>query len=300
MEAAFSGVKSSDTIIILDLEWNSAYCKWQNRFLNEIIEFGAVKLDKDLNEIDRFQCFVRSRLTNRLRSKFKGLTNITNDQMRSGINFDEAVKRYTEWAGENTLTLTWSNSDIYTLLDNMKTLLDTDTLPFIYRYADMQKFVQEQLGITQNQISLTAAAERLNVDFAEFAAHRALGDALCSAQLLRRTWIEGGIDKYIVDTTNPEYYERLRFKPYIISDINSSLIDKSQLRFKCPQCNNYLKRCSKWKFKNRYFKAQVHCSNCDKDFIGRIRFKKLFDSVAVSKYVAEPVPEQEEAAQNEN
>lgn len=294
-----SSVCKAKTYIILDLEWNSAYCKWQQRFLNEIIEIGAVKLDADLREVDRFQCFVRSRLTKRLRSRFKGLTNISNEDMLSGVPFDEAVHRFTEWAGRDTVMLTWSNSDIYALLDNMKTLLDTDTIPFLYYYGDMQKYVQEQLGVTGNQISLTAAAEKMGVDFEEYAAHRALGDCLCSAELLRRTWVDGGLDKYLVDTTEPTYYDRLTFKPYIISDINSSQIDKSQLRLRCPKCNNYLKRRSKWQFKSRYFRADMHCSRCDADFVGRIRFKKLYDRIAVSKNVVEP-PVKEDAQQEAN
>ena len=294
-----NSVGKARTYIILDLEWNSAYCKWKQRFLNEIIEIGAVKLDSDLREVDRFQCFVKSRLTKKLRSRFKGLTNISNEDMLSGIPFDEAVRRFTDWAGKDTVTLTWSNSDVYALLDNMTTLLDTQTIPFLYLYGDMQKYVQERLGVTGNQISLTAAAEKMDVDFKEFAAHRALGDCLCSAELLRRTWVEGGLDKYLVDTTDPSYYARLTFKPYIISDINSPQIDKSQLRIRCPKCNNYLKRRSKWQFKNRYFRADMHCTRCDADFVGRIRFKKLYDHVAVSKYAAEP-PVKEETKEEAN
>ena len=32
-------------IVILDLEWNGAYSRRLHGFINEIIEFGAVKLD---------------------------------------------------------------------------------------------------------------------------------------------------------------------------------------------------------------------------------------------------------------
>lgn len=283
-----NSVRGAETYIILDLEWNSAYCKWQDRFLNEIIEFGAVKLDADLRETDRFQCFVRSRLTKRLRSRFKELTNITNEDMRGGIPFDEAVKRFSDWTGRDTVLLTWSNSDVYTLLDNMKTLLDTDTIPFLYRYCDIQKYVQDRLGVTGNQIALTAAAKQAGVRFEEYAAHRALGDCLCSAELLRRTWEEGGLEPYIVDATDPSYYARLTFKPYIISDIHSEEIDKSQLRVRCPLCGNYLKRKTKWQFKNRYFRAGMHCTRCERDFIGRVRFKRLYDGVCVSQNVTEP------------
>ena len=36
-------------IVILDLEWNGAYSRRLHGFINEIIEFGAVKLDEKLN-----------------------------------------------------------------------------------------------------------------------------------------------------------------------------------------------------------------------------------------------------------
>ena len=41
------------TTIILDLEWNTAYYPKQSRFINEIIEFGAVKLDENLEDTIR-------------------------------------------------------------------------------------------------------------------------------------------------------------------------------------------------------------------------------------------------------
>ena len=38
--------------MILDLEWNTAYSKSEGQFINEIIEFGAVKLNEKLKVID--------------------------------------------------------------------------------------------------------------------------------------------------------------------------------------------------------------------------------------------------------
>ncbi len=285
--------------IILDLEWNSAYCTWQQRFINEIIEFGAVKLDSELNEIDRFQCFVRSKLTKRLRSRVKGLTNITNEDMRSGIPFEKASEQFTAWAGEDTLTLTWSNTDIHVLLDNYKTMMQFDRIPFLYKYADLQKFVQNKLGITGNQISLTAAAEQMGVNFEEYAAHRALGDCLCSAELLRRTFDEKALRGYITDTRTREYYERLTFKPYIINDLQSPDIDRSELRFRCPDCGNFMKRKAKWRFKNRNFTTQFECKKCARLLNGRVRFKMLYDGVTVSKSLTEPPPPKENESENQ-
>ena len=41
--------------IILDLEWNTAFDKRRKEFVNEIIEFGAVKLDDSLEEVTPFR-----------------------------------------------------------------------------------------------------------------------------------------------------------------------------------------------------------------------------------------------------
>ena len=40
--------------VILDLEWNSAYSRQEHRFVNEIIEFGAVKVDDSFCEAGCF------------------------------------------------------------------------------------------------------------------------------------------------------------------------------------------------------------------------------------------------------
>ena len=36
------------SFVILDLEWNTAFCKQLNKYVNEVVEFGAVKLDSKL------------------------------------------------------------------------------------------------------------------------------------------------------------------------------------------------------------------------------------------------------------
>ena len=45
--------------IFLDLEWNNAYSKMHHRFVNEIIEIGAVKLNEELIEVGRFDIFIK-------------------------------------------------------------------------------------------------------------------------------------------------------------------------------------------------------------------------------------------------
>ena len=41
--------------VILDLEWDSAYFVKEHRFINQIIQIGAVKLNYNLEIVDSFQ-----------------------------------------------------------------------------------------------------------------------------------------------------------------------------------------------------------------------------------------------------
>lgn len=281
--------------IILDMEWNSAYSKVHQRFINEIIEIGAVKLDEQLNEIGRFQAFVRSRLTRRLASRTKGLTHITNDDMRSGQRLEKVLADYKQFVGSDHLTLTWSNTDIYVLLDNLKSFMGLDTIPVVEKYADLQKYVQNRMKVEGNQISLTTAAELSGVSFEEFAAHRALGDCLVCAELFRRTFDDEQLTRYVCDTTRPEYYERLNFKPYYITDLHSPVVDRKQLRFNCDACGAPAKRTTKWSVRNNFLRADFVCPTCSRQFNGRVRFKKTFDSVIVSRRTC-PTNAQKKAA----
>jgi inhibitor of KinA sporulation pathway (predicted exonuclease)/predicted RNA-binding Zn-ribbon protein involved in translation (DUF1610 family) len=282
--------------IIIDLEWNNAYSRNDQRFINEIIEIGAVKLDENFRETGRFQEFIRSRLTRHLCSRVKDLTSITNQDMRGGISLEHAVEKYTEWAGRDHVTLSWSNTDIYVLLDNLRSFMGLEAIPFIEKYADMQKFVQRRMGIDGNQISLTAAAEKMGIDFTEFAAHRALGDCLVCAELLRRTYYDGGLDEYITDTRDPKYYARLSFKPYIISDLNDPDIDRNELRFRCENCGKFARRRSKWQFRSRAFRADFRCRNCGSEFTARIRFKRTYDGVIITRGLVLPQPADAQAS----
>ena len=56
--------------------------------------------------------------------RFTELTGITKEMMLEGISLTDAVKQYNNWLGEDTVTITWSNSDLYTIAENEKYILD--------------------------------------------------------------------------------------------------------------------------------------------------------------------------------
>ena len=276
-------------IVILDLEWNTAYNAKEKRFLNEIIEFGAVKLDENINLTDRFQLFVRSKLSKKLRGRVKELTHITNDDLsEKGEQFPDVLDKFSRWAGENTLLLTWSNTDLHVLLDNCRCFTKYETIPFLYYYADLQKYIQDYLGVgDSSQLGLAAAAEQLQIYSGDIDLHRAEGDSLLCAKLLRRCYNKDRLDDYVSNTRGTDFYERLVFRPYIITEVNNCNIEPGDLRFKCPKCENYLRRTARWNFKNRFLCADFVCKTCSLKFKGRVQAKKLYDGVAIKKTLTE-------------
>ncbi|MGN1081564.1 MAG: exonuclease domain-containing protein [Acutalibacteraceae bacterium] len=288
--------------IILDLEWDSAYSVKHKRFINQILQIGAVKLDGEFNVTDTFEETVKSSISKKVTGRFAALTGITTEKMLGGVPFDTAVDRYNAWVGENTVTMTWSDSDLYSIKENEECLLSGGRKFAIEKYLDLQKFVQGELRLggyeDKNQISLGGAAELLGVKTDSFELHTAKDDSLLSVALLKKCYNAERFSALIRNTADPEFYKRLRFKPYNISDINDERINKDDLQFFCDKCGTKAKRITKWRYLNRWFTAKFECKECHRCFCGRITFKKTYDDLIVRKRVSEIKPKTEKI-QNE-
>ena len=280
--------------IILDLEWDSVYYPPKKQFINQILQIGAVKTDENFDIVDTFEVTVRSAISNRVTGRFAKLTGITNEVMRKGIGFTEAVARFNEWVGTDTVTMTWSDSDLYTIKNNEELLLPDGLRFAIGRYLDLQKFIQGEmrlLGYTdKNQISLAAAAEFFGISAENLSLHTAKDDSVLSAALLKKCYQEERFLALLRDTADPEFYKRMRFKPYPISKLDNPLIDQDQLVFLCDQCGAVAKPITVWRYRNRWFTAKFLCPDCGRKFLGRISFRKNYDDVTVKKRITDIKP----------
>ena len=272
--------------VFLDLEWNNAYSKIHHRFVNEIIEIGAIKLDERLNEVERFDVFIKSRITKKLGTRFKNLTNISNEEMIEGVDFSDAIKRFSEFCGDNFITVTWSNSDLYAIAENFRLFLGTLPEGLFLKYLDLQKFYQSIFGSNNgNQISLKNAAENVGINLESLSLHRASDDSAVTAEIFKRIKDKGDYTKLLVDTCNADFYKRLAFKPYLIDDVNSDFVTKKDLSFKCPSCNKSAIAKNEWTVKNKQFYNIMECKHCKVKFRARVRIKKMYDSTCVKKSI---------------
>ncbi len=277
--------------IILDLEWDNAFFPPKKRFVNQILQIGAVRLNSDFELIDTYEATVCSSISKKVSERFSKLTGITTEKMRKGISLEKAVEGYNLFSKGAQVTMTWSDTDLYTIIDNQKTLLKGKAEFLFDKYLDLQKLVQGELRQrgyeSKNQISLEAAAVMLNVDTINFELHTALDDSLLCAELLKICYKKEHFDALLRDTKKPDFFARLEFKAYPISDINDENIDKKNLIFDCPRCSDKTVRLGKFKYRNRWFVANFKCKKCDYKFSGRVSFKQKFDGVEVKRRICE-------------
>lgn len=135
-------------IVILDLEWNGTYSKRLKGFINEIIEFGAVKVDDNLQLADTFSLLVRPQVGKKISGKIATLTNITDEELESGRQFMQVVSRFRKWAGDCIL-MTWGTSDILTLIENCRYFSGSDRIPFLTDYVDFRRTVKNAWCMTK-------------------------------------------------------------------------------------------------------------------------------------------------------
>lgn len=276
----------------MDLEWNNTYAQKANGYINEIIEIGAVKLDEDLETVDTFSCIIRSQIGKKLRGTVKRLTQLTNADISAGMPFTKAFSMFRKWIGnDETVILTWGDGDIRVLLDNFKYLNGIKVIPFLKIYCDLQKSFQKYSKSAKGQqTGLLAAAEILEIDPEMYIHHRALGDSMLTADILKKIYPMGIVEPDFIEC-NDEFYSKLVYKAKVIRNIDNPLVDKKRLNHTCESCGNVCSQLTNWKFHCQFFRANFYCEECDLTYSVGVRFKKLYDQVEFRKIVSVKEPE---------
>lgn len=273
--------------IIMDLEWNNAYMKSAQKFVNEIIEIGAVKLNENLEIVDTYSELIKPVVSKKLRARIKDLTHITNEDIISGIPFKDAVSQLEDWVGEDAVVMTWGDTDIRTLLTNFKYFLKKENITFIKKYVDLQRYCQCFINMENvQQAGLSYAAECLDIDSEKYPHHRALDDSYLSAECFVKVYNKEKLSEFIKDC-NEDFYARLAFKPYVIKNMNDPLIDKNFFNCFCDICGGKVKVIKKWKFTNQSFRGVFYCENCDREFRVNLRIKKFYDRLDIKRNYSE-------------
>lgn len=172
--------------IVIDLEMNPVKrsLKEVRKFiLDEVIEFGAVKLDENYKQIDEFQCYVKPEFSE-ITAHITRLTGITNETVADKNTFEIEFQKFFEWIGGWDMKIySWSPSDIKQLKNECAYKLPNfDVVRLERQWIDIQKEFDDRIGL-HNSLSLKYAVGAMNRNF-EGTAHTALADATNTAAIL--------------------------------------------------------------------------------------------------------------------
>lgn len=275
--------------VILDLEWNGSYCKKLHRFVNEIIEFGAVKLDGDMNMTDTFSMLVKPQIGKKISSHIESLTHISNDELIVSDNtFLKTINRFIDFAGDSVI-LTWGKSDILALMENYDYYTGNDRLPFLKYYCDLQYYCEKKLNIYNPaaQLGLQSCADMLGIKSSEETLHRAYADAELSYYCFKELFSPSDINNYI-SAADEDFYRKITFKNRRLTDIDNPMIDKSKMFFNCDECGIIAEQITRFRVKNKSFVAGFRCPKCRRQFKGRVTANLRFDGVTLNKKIIMP------------
>lgn len=172
--------------IVIDLEMNPVQrsLKDVRRFIqDEVIEFGAVKLDENYVQISEYQCYVRPEFSE-ITKHITKLTGITNELVADKNTFAQEFLNFFDWIGGWDMQIySWSASDIKQLKNECAYKLPQFDINRLERqWVDIQKEFDDRLGL-HNSLSLKYAVGAMNKDF-KGTAHTALADAANAAAIL--------------------------------------------------------------------------------------------------------------------
>ena len=286
--------------ITLDLEWNQAYAqkalavqkRLSLRLRGEVIQIGAVKLDKNLNVCGSYQIIVKPKHYKKLHKHVSTLTGITQDQIDLGAPLPEAAERFRKWCGKDFAILTWGPDDIPMLKDNLRVHeLDGAWLESVY---DLQLIYAKQINGDRKQRSLEAAMEHLEIP-QTLPAHDALNDAYFTALVAQKLDVAGGVAHYNDDST--QYLE-----DFVIGDadagddgyvtIGELLDDEIVTSPVCPICKSKMSL----KLKPLHSKGQryTYFYNCrrDGDMFLTLKLHRNFNETWRARRTVERVDEE--------
>ncbi len=234
--------------ITLDLEWNQAYAQKAlavqrrlcSRLRGEVIQIGAVKLDKNLNICGSYQAIVKPKYFKKLHKHVSELTGITQELMDMGTPLTEAAESFKEWCGKDFAFLTWGPDDIPMLKENFHVNeIAGDWLDCTY---DLQLIFNRQTDGASKQRSLEYAMDFYNI-VQTLPAHDALNDAYFTALVAQKLDVAKGILEY--NDIRGEYLESSVLGDADAGDdgyvtISELLEDESVVKPLCPICHGEL------------------------------------------------------------
>lgn len=272
--------------IVLDLEWNQAAdlkTKLENTLTFEIIEIGAVKLDAYKKQIDSFHELIKPQVFHKMHQITGELVNLRMDQLDNCRTFENVVKDFIDWCGDDYIFCTWGNLDLLELQKNIDYYKLAPLADKPIRYYDVQKLFSIAFEDKKLRRTLEFAVDYLDIE-KDIAFHRADSDAYYTARVLQQMEAEEVFINYSFDTyripKNKKDEIHVNFNNYYkyisraFDDKIEMMKDKEVISTKCFLCNARTKKKIPWFTSNGKHYYAVFVCNEHGMLKGKIRIRK--------------------------
>ena len=195
---------------------------------NEIIEIGAIKLDNYMKPLKEFKAYIKPMVIPVLNPKISEITNITEDDLKDGLTFEEGIEKLQDLIDEGDIICSWAKDDIIEIINNA-VFFKYNNLNWLKNYLDLQEYSTKILG-KKKSLSLKSALDELKIKVDNSKLHDALNDAVYTSEVFKRIYNSRVLKNYIIkDIYNMPAVD--------IENINEYKLDKEKIIEKCPRCN---------------------------------------------------------------
>lgn len=219
---------------------------------NEIIEIGAIKLNRAMKEVSRFKTYVKPSIYKVLNPKISEMTGIKETDLECGISFKEALDNLGSFVGEDSILCSWAKDDVAELIRNAD-YHNYSSINWLKGYIDLQEYCTKVLA-EKKSMSLKNALNKLRIKVFEKELHDALNDAVYTAEVFRRIYNDRAVKSFIIN-------DIVNMPSIMIRDYNNFKLEEEKTELKCPKCGNtvdleYPLKLFKWRF--------IGLGNCDR------------------------------------
>lgn len=266
--------------IIIDLEFNNLkditnyykdffeeYGEIDTRGLeNEIIEIGAIKVDKYMKPVSEFREYIKPSIFPVINPVVTGITKIDMKLLNEkGGSFENAINKLKNMFEDGDVLCSWAKDDVAELIINAHYHNYSD-LKWLNEYLDVQEYVTKMLA-HKKALGLKAALDELKIKVDDTKLHDALNDAKYTVEVFRRVYNSRVIKNYLVN----DIYNM----PAIhLSNLEEIKIDESKLMLKCPKCGKKVELETPIKLLNWRFAALGICPKCKSNVLCEVLVKK--------------------------
>lgn len=175
--------------VVIDLEMcNAAKPNGQNFGYRgaEIIQIGAVRLDKNYDVVESYASFVQPEFT-MISQRIEALTSIKMDDLEGAKFFKEAIYDFLEWLGDDEIVIvSWSDSDAGQIKAEMlkKNIQIPELDKYFASWVDSQKMFGDRIK-RDKSYNLVQALNISDIEYKD-GAHDAVVDAYNTALLFKK------------------------------------------------------------------------------------------------------------------